>query len=482
MSKPELWLAGLASAVVFATAAFSSFSSTGPTADSRWTGEALAESQDFKTALEYIRRKTDVDWRVPQVSVYSFPKPDAQAPVPPGLKDLSDHGQAAYIEAVSRDLGKSDEVRNNLGQPIIDSQQQDIREGHDPYRFDRVLVASVIKGMDMLPGDRLVWTRIMVQPINFQFAGYTIAATQNAVVKIADVEQNVSRKVSGSLAAPALPASPKIDLAADSSNKVTEAINAPFEDVGIDITPDFLRIYRESEKGSDVSGNTQIALSMITSPKQIYRTDTESDALACPRPPASRDADDLVLLVTGAHLANDRNPLSPGLASLSITPQRVLPHCRLYARVWMLYEKRVITQNRASYDEGAQSVELRKQASKISSAPNRNCDPGRTGGSPTTDCVIGTLVPIVPADDVSPAVWSIKDECGKVLSGRSGSGTPRKLVFTDYTTASDLVHWIKANHDANVIGGLDLFYGSGLLLPEKDVDFGGAGRMGAEKS
>ena len=84
--------------------------------------------------------------------------------------------------------------------------------------------------------------------------------------------------------------------------------------------------------------------------------------------------------------------------------------------------------------EGLQEVELRQDESSA-----------RTVG-------------IVPADDVSPAVWSIKVTDAKAkqpvtdnepdLFAQIDKGSARKLVFTDYLTASELAHWLKKQMDA----------------------------------
>jgi hypothetical protein len=277
---PLWWLLGLAAAGGLATAggvALESFlGRSKPTPfTSRWSGEPgePKDQSSYQRIMDIARQKTGVDWGLPQVSVYSFPKPAQNLSEPPTLKDLSARGQSAYIEALAKGVDKSDVVRNELGKPITEASQQDVRQGHDPYRFDRVLVASVMKGADMLPGDRLVWTRTMIQPVNFQFAGYTVATTKNSTVKIADVEQDLSHNLSGKLGATIpIAGSPKLEVKAgsESADKTTGELTSQFEDVGIDITPDFLRIYRESERNSDVSGNTQVELSMITDPSRIH--------------------------------------------------------------------------------------------------------------------------------------------------------------------------------------------------------------------
>ena len=114
----------------------------------------------------------------------------------------------------------------------------------DPFRFDRVLVATVAKGLEWNPGDRMMWTRIFVQPINFAFAGYSVAATDNETVKIASLESTSSRKFSADLSAtiPGMEA-PKASVGAggEQSVKTTADVNAQYEKLGIDITRGFLR-------------------------------------------------------------------------------------------------------------------------------------------------------------------------------------------------------------------------------------------------
>jgi hypothetical protein len=60
-------------------------------------------------------------------------------------------------------------------------------------------------------------------------------------------------------------------------------------------------------------------------------------------------------------------------------------------------------------------------------------------------------VEIVPADDIAPAVWSIKVTKAKQsiegdtpdLAAQIDNGSRRKLAFTDFLTASSLAHWLK---------------------------------------
>ena len=69
----------------------------------------------------------------------------------------------------------------------------------DPFQFQRTLVATVTKGTDWSPGDRMEWTRVFALPINFVFAGYTVAATENETVRIASLEATRAQKVSADI-------------------------------------------------------------------------------------------------------------------------------------------------------------------------------------------------------------------------------------------------------------------------------------------
>src|SRR5262249_21639768 len=91
-----------------------------------------------------------------------------------------------------------------------------------------------------------------------------------------------------------------------------------------------------------------------------------------------------------------------------------------------------IVKGGAHYQEGLQNVHLTKNADGM-----REVD-------------------IVPADDISPAVWSIRvtgdnnEEQRQFLKARTKEATTaRKLVFTDYVLASRLIHWLKEHVPVN---------------------------------
>jgi hypothetical protein len=61
-------------------------------------------------------------------------------------------------------------------------------------------------------------------------------------------------------------------------------------------------------------------------------------------------------------------------------------------------------------------------------------------------------VEIVPADDVAPAIWSIRslENEKETLQAKTDDGEMHDLVFTDPGMASELIHWLKAYHGGRV--------------------------------
>jgi hypothetical protein len=361
------------------------------------------------------------DWRRPHVAVYSVAA--VKPPHPhPTLRDLAERGQARAIEFLARDSAAKPHIWPELLDALNDAGEPGLGE-QDPFKFDRVLVATVAKGTNWDPGDRMMWTRVFVQPINFTFAGYTVAATDNATVKVTSVEATKTRKFSADLGLtlPGALEGPKADVGPSSERTVrtTSDITAQYEKLGIDIMPRFLRIIRESETGGDLVGNTTISLSVVTDPLMIHRQFPEQKVL-------SGVEDDLVLLVRSTKLDEVSN--GKDKPSIDVLPEAPVPHCPLKARVWMLYEQRQIEAGRKFYDESRQRVRFVRDADK-------KID-----------------VEIASADEVSPAVWTLKicqgqcDPDGKDRNLKAfvaPHGQKRDLIFTDYGQAVKLAHWLR---------------------------------------
>jgi hypothetical protein len=394
-----------------------------------------------------------INWGAPHVAVYSVPTLAPPRPPGPTLRDLAESGQAHAIDF----LGQN-HVWDDLRKTLINNTDAD--EGaRDPYRFDRVLVSTVTRGTNWEPGDRMIWTRVFIEPINFEFAGFTVAATENETVKVTSVEASMSRKLSAEVEAGVEGA--KVTAGPSQERTVTSKtdIAAAYEKLGIDIRPEFLRIIRESERGGDVLGNTTVSLSVLTDPEKINR-----------RYPGEKSVgvkDDNVSLVVSKTFLQDASGKDAGdKARLEYAPQLLLPHCSLRARVWMLYGQRNIVGGREFYSESDQTVRI-----------IRDYDKPRD-------------VEIVRADDVAPAVWSLRivenDDGPRSTSKKEArfihAGIPRSvngklelqpadlrnLVFTDFGLASNVAHWLRTKSKSPSIMALMLDYPGGVsVVPSK---------------
>jgi hypothetical protein len=362
------------------------------------------------------------------------------------LETLSDAGQAHAIDFIAKDAVKADAAWQQLSKTL--SGPEGSVEHRDPYRADRVLVATVARGLAAMPGDRLLWTRVFVRPINFKFAGYTAAATEAKTVKIASIANSNTAKLSLGFALGAVvPGSKDAEApSAEASNKASTDINQQYESLGVDIRPQFLRIIRESATGGDVVGNTLVELSMLTDPTLI---------LAMGHDPTLRAAgrDTPALVVDEAQLTDGLQYLDPPKAKITVHPQDVLPHCPLIAEVWMMYEQKKVTAGGDHYLEGLQTVKL------------------------TQDGEVKQTVEIVPADDIAPAVWSIKRQTTEPDPGQAPDlrasvpgGTRRRVVSTDYLTMSELTHWLKSKGPGHALSSMGFDYAEGdTLVPFKNV-------------
>ena len=130
-----------------------------------------------------------------------------------------------------------------------------------------------------------------VIPRNFVFDGYTVIATDNQLLKIAQITSTSSASLQGQLGRTSSdttatttaqpPVSEVLTAVLGASAGVTgnlsqqrvtnSTINQQYTKLGADILPTELRILRESERNLDVSGNTLIALTLRIDPTRWRR-------------------------------------------------------------------------------------------------------------------------------------------------------------------------------------------------------------------
>lgn len=360
-------------------------------------------------------------WSRPAVSVYSFATPATGTP-DLTLRDLSDHGQAALITAMTAAGAKPDEIRETLSKPL--KARTEAAEGaitsESSYR--RTLVANVTKGWDAVPGERLIWTWIRIKPLNFAFEGYSVIATDNQLLNIEQITNSTAGSLSANLGrtgsntettnTSGSPVSSVLSDVAGSSAGVsgtlsntyttTAAINQQYMKLGADIVPDELRIYRESERNLDVAGNTLIALTVKLDPSKWRGVAMET-----------------TLRVTRLDLSAPNGSFTdPSAATFEVVQNEAPPSCALQAQVTLFYQVRRPTNGR-SYVEGEHAATYAKES--------------------TTPAIIE----IVPADQVRRPSWRVyprlAPDSALQVTGTFENDSP--IDFTSYEQAQNFVVW-----------------------------------------
>lgn len=367
-------------------------------------------------------------WDAPAVSVYSYPTA-GPSPSETALRDLSDQGQAALIEAYAARTPDVDALRALLARPLRAPGSTPSGEAGATAEgvYKRTLVANVTEGWSAAPGDRLAWTWIHIRPVNFVFDGYTVLATDNQVLNIEQITSattvgaNATLGRTGSETSTAntagTPLSSVLQTVAGSSNGLTgslnqtntttAAINQQYVKLGADILPDELRIYRESERNQDVSGNTLIALTMRVDPDEWVDAGRE---------PMQR--------VTALALSKDGEMRPASEVEISVVRHLAPPRCPLVADVTLYYQARRVANGR-SYIEGEQEARYEQ---------------GRYDAERTI---------LVPADEVRTPSWRVYPLASPTLPLQLTDvfGASHPLDFTSLEQARNFAEWIGRSRD-----------------------------------
>ncbi len=342
----------------------------------------------------------------PKVTVYSFATPEEARP-PMRLRDLTAEGQAAYIAQMSVADDPSS-LRKKLAAPITSEQ------GLGPTilpTFDRTLVVSVQKPLGAGVGDRLISTVVTIVPVEnaFEFAGYTVVATDNQVQDIAKLSTTSDASLDVSVAPP-IKALGDVGISgkASRSHTTTADIVQQYEKLNVDIEPKTMTIIRESERGLDVVGNTIINLAIV------------------PKQPANGALVTQVFVAIGQDLVAKGALRSAKAASIDLEDTYLSQQCALEASVTMRYLLRHVVSGSQYYTEGKQTVML-------------------IDG--TTNPAIHTLI---RKDETQPPLWQIVAANGHGLSVKPVLGTPHILVFDNYASAQQFAGWLDKNRAGRI--------------------------------
>ena len=361
-------------------------------------------------------------WDAPAVSVYSFATTSPSTPEIT-LRDLSDRGQSALIMAMTATGADPAAIREALlksPKPKTEATEDAVTvEG----TYKRTLVANVTKGWNAVPGERLVWTWIDVQPVNFVFDGYTVVATDTQLLNIEQITNATTASANASLGktgsettattTAGSPISKVLTNVAGSTAGVsgtlsntyttTAAINQQYVKLGADIVPGELRIFRESERNLDVAGNTLIALTLKLDPSKWKGVGMETS-----------------LRVSKQDLAKpDGSLVDPADVVFELAQNQAPPRCALQAIVTLHYQARRPRDGR-SYVEGQQTVTY----ARASTGP--------------------TVVDIVPADEVRKPAWRVYAKAAPTIALHASGAFENDLPidFASYEQARNFVIWL----------------------------------------
>ena len=217
-----------------------------------------------KTPLDYRWAKIEPpskegQYVPPHLSVSSIPTDPASKVKP---KDLSDRTGAAYFEQLGKLSTKAEDFI-----ALADMSLGNSSENIDTTSFDRNLVISVSKS-SFNPGDRLVFTKITIKPSEyFKFSNYTIASTAYSTVNIDNINNTKATSYSAdfkpSISVAGSPAGVgDVNATVSNSTVDTAQISQQVEQLTAYIEDGNLIIYRESERGIDLTGTTLLKLTL----------------------------------------------------------------------------------------------------------------------------------------------------------------------------------------------------------------------------
>jgi hypothetical protein len=372
--------------------------------DRRW-----AAAPSFESVGDIAAARVDLG-EGPSVDVYSFPTP-AGPGVQTRLKDLSDHGQAALIEALRSPKVKAADLKKALAGALEGG--DDTAPGGDRTKLQRSIVINVAKGFGALPGDRLMSTVVLVRPLDgaFRFVGYKIAATDTKVQNIAHIDDKFETTGTAGFT----PGSGGLQVANVSgtvakTSEATADIGQQYENLGIDITQDGLKVTRESERGLDVVGNTIVAVT-----------------LAPPVGALSAQA----YLGSSPKMFDAAKPLRAAKGSLDVKPLSYLAACPLRVKARLIYRLRRIDAGREYYSEGKQRVTL------------------VDGATPWATYTL------VDASETQPDLYQLVVDSGPNAGQAVEAVTPaagqRRLLFEDRSAAGTVAAWM-ARSRATFVG------------------------------
>jgi hypothetical protein len=351
---------------------------------------------------------------------------------PLSIKDLPDHAAASYIDVLGKLPNLTlDTLRSGVAKSISPPKPL-----LDTTALDRTLVITVTK-RGFHPADRLVRTEIEIAPeLNFRFADFVAAATAYSSINIETLGATRTTS-SGVEIDPKLPVAilGSAKLTAGTSNSYTDqaSVSAQIEQLTVYKRDQNLVVYRESERGIDLTGSTLVKLSLKS----------------------CKGAFDEQWVVADLKLFDDHGkPVAADQASITLKPARFTHANPFKVKATLHYILRHVLSGQETYSENDDKVQF----------------------------ISGTVsqeFTLVNASNLEVHRWQLQHDGPIQLIGVAGPfGHAVPFSFIDLDDAHTLERWIEMT-GAKSIGPYTLVGADGNALPPRvslDVqDSNGAG-------
>ncbi|HYE27535.1 MAG TPA: hypothetical protein VEA61_04800 [Allosphingosinicella sp.] len=312
-----------------------------------------------------------------------------------GFKDLAERSGAAYAAALAAKTGTAAEYRAALAEPIKGAGRSNI----DRTALPRVIALDVSPG-GYSAGDRLVWTRVTLLPIDFRFSDFALAKTEYQTIDLETItstsKETASLTISPTIGSPVEAA--EAVLSAERSDQTVYGNRERIRDLSVGFDPQRIVVTRDGGPGIDLAGITLLKVSAR---------------------PVSKAESDIATLVSAYKIVDDNGAdLQPSAASMSLSLDRVWRPRPLFVCGRLDYVRREVLNGAEFYDEGHHRVQERE---------------GQTIG----------VYQLAPEADVETAQYLIVDsETGSAVEIDAPASGTRTFAFSNLGEATAFSRWL----------------------------------------
>ena len=321
------------------------------------------------------------------------------------VKDFSERGGAAYIQALAAKLKDPAEFRAAVAAGIAPPKIGDA----DHTKLARVLSIGIGKS-GYQAGQRLVAARVTIVPVGFAFADFTLATSKYETIDL----ENVSVQSTTTAKIGIAPSLGSVIEAADASLSQEEKAGTTYtnrariEALTPDFRPDRIEIYQQSAPNEDLTGTVLISAAVrpigLGAEAKVQRLAALGLAGRGDLDfPSDQTSDETV--VAKLHITDDKGGLlAPAKSAITTVVDRIWLARPLMACAALDYVERVPRAGTQRYfDEGRQVVVERE-------------------GS-----LAGKLYQLVPAEEVARPLWGLADPSPLTTTSTRAASRPGSI-------------------------------------------------------